>query len=231
MKSFPVFMTPNESIEIEIDGQKKRYELQKLPEGFIDWQISERVKLFNVLQKEKQPSFFNPHLPTLLTLNTFDTDFAINATCKGIGLVPIDEELNEISGKINTVLREVTGTDFYQSIQKRIEGAMLLYGLPHKINRYVLGGLEIFETKSYQNILKNPFVSLFYVGESPRYKSFQINCIAEIIEKDHPFYQFMINMRNLFEEARFHYQQPDYPHAVKYHIIEILDKSLKIRKK
>ena len=128
------------------------------------------------------------------------------------------------------ILQQVNTSGFYDSIQKRIEGAMLLYDKPERINRMALGGLEIFETKTFTNILKNPFVSLFYVGGSPGYKSYQINCIAEIFDHTQPFYRFMINMRRLFEEASFHFQQPQYPYAVKYHVLQVLDKSLKLRK-
>ena len=231
MKPSPVFKLQDRFLEIEANNQKKLYELRKLPDDFINWHISERIKLFNILKNKKQPDFFNPHLPTLLTINNDKIDFSINAASKGVGLVPDEKVLGKINMKVQNIIKHIDKGDFFESVQKRIDGAMLLYGDQKKINPFCLGGLEIFETKSYENLLKNPFVSLFYVGVSPTYKSYQINCIAEIIQKNHPFYKFIINMRSLFEEASFHYQQPKYPFAVKYHIVEVLDKSLKIRNK
>ena len=200
-----------------------------MPNEFINWQISERIKLFNFLKDKKQPEFFNPHLPTLLTIDKKKTDFLMNAACKGVGLVPHDKELEQFTKHIHSVIEQFETTDFDENIRKRIEGAMILYDSPEKIDSFALGGLEIFETRSFENILNNPFVSLFFVGASPQYKSYQINCIAEVTEKNHSFYKFMISMRNLFEEAKFHFQQPVYPYAIKYHVIEVLDKSLKVR--
>jgi hypothetical protein len=105
----------------------------------------------------------------------------------------------------------------------------MLYGSPDKIDRFCLGGLEIFETRSFTNMMNDPRVSLFFVGGSPSYKSYQINCIAEIIDPTKIFYQFISTIRSLFEQEKFHYQQPKYPYAVKYHVIEVFDKSLKVR--
>lgn len=221
----------NESIEFNVKNRKSKYNLQKLPDDFIIWQINERLKLFDGLKNKKAPVFLSSHLPTLITINNNKTEFQVNAACKGVGLVSTDCQMNKLSDKINDILKKIDKHDFYESIDKRIQGAKLLYENKEKIDKYSLGGLEIFETKTYNNILKNPFVSLFYVSTFPSYKSYQINCIAEIFDKNHPFYRFMISMRSLFEEARFHYQQPVYPYAIKYHVIEVLDKSLRLRKK
>jgi hypothetical protein len=217
---------------LEFEKHKKivHYRLQSLPDDFIKWQISERLTLFDCLKNKTQPMFFQPHLPTLLTVNNDGTDFPINAACKGIGLIAIESQIPAITDKITSIVDTVQNSDFYDSIQKRIEGAMLLYDHPENIHKMALGGLEIFETKTFTNMLKNPFISLFYVGGSPGYKSYQINCIAEFFDHSDPFYRFMINMRSLFEEASFHYQQPVYPYAVKYHVLQVLDKSLQLRK-
>jgi hypothetical protein len=153
----------------------------------------------------------------------------INAVCKGIGLVPTEGSLEELTDQIQGVLQECDPSDFAGSIRKRIEGAMFLYGSPEKIHRSMLGGLEIFGMKSFQNIKNNPCISLFFVGSGPQYLSYQINCIAEIIPSTDRFYTFMISMRQLFEQASFHYQQPTYPYAVRYHVVEVLEKSLKVR--
>jgi len=231
MKDTSKIKKENPYIECVTNNRKKKFILQELPEEFINWQINERIQLFDFLKNKKQPIFFNPHLPTLITLNTNKIEFPINAACKGIGLVPTNIELGKLTKKINEILNNVTKTDFDSSIHKRIEGAMLLYGYPKKIDRFCLGGLEIFSSQSYKNILKNSTVSLFYVGTRPDYKSYQINCIAEIIKKNDSFYKFMMSMRSLFEEAGFHYQQTSYPYAIKYHVVEVFDKSLKVRSK
>jgi hypothetical protein len=231
MSNSPQIREKTESFEIEIQNKKKQFFSKEMPKDFIDWQINERIKLFGFLKEKKRPVFFTPHLPTLLTENAKRTDFPINAVCKGVGLVPIDNKINELTKRMGSLLKQIDISDFDKSLEKRIKGMMLLYGSPEKINRFSLGGLEIFETQSYNNILKNPFVSLFFVGPGPQYKSYQFNCIAELTPATDRFYSFLITIRKLFEEAPFHFQQPAYPFAIKYHIIEVLDKSLKIRGK
>lgn len=219
-----------ESNTIKLKSKKNQYHLTILPEKFINWQLSERKKLYDFMQYGNRPDFLSSHLPSVITVNKDDMNFPVNAACKGIGLIPRDEEIINISNKIEILLKELKNKDFLGTLELRIKGAKTLYNDINKINRTALGGLEIFETKTYHNILKNPFVSIFFVGESPTYPSYQINCIAEIFDSSHPFYKFMINMRSLFEEARFHYQQLVYPYAIRYHVIDVLDKSLQLRK-
>jgi hypothetical protein len=229
MESTIAIETQDQTVEVTVQDQKKRYTLHQLPDDFINWQIDERMRLFDSLKNKGPPSFFTPHLPTLLTIDTQNTEFLINATCKGIGLVPEEDQLEELTGRMQAVLQHCDPADFESSVSTRIQGAMLLYGSPEKIHRFSLGGLEIFENRSYTNIINNPFVSLFFVGARPHYKSFQLNCIAEIVPATDRFYSFLITMRKLFEEAPFHFQQPRYPYAIQYHVVEVLDKSLKVR--
>ncbi len=217
------------SIKIIGEKNQKEYSLQKLDNDFIDWQRGERKQLMELLKKDKNPVFLSPHLPTLITFDLNNPDFPVNTVCKGVGLVPIEEKLVEITQEINQIVKKIKNQDFKKTLSLRLEAANIFYDKPEIIDGYALGGLEIFESKSFENIQKNPRVTLFFVGNSPTYKSYQLNCIAEIISPDHPFYNFIINMRSLFEEARFHFQQPVYPFAIRYHIVHILDKSLKVR--
>jgi hypothetical protein len=219
----------NSTVKLEVNRQKVQYHLRELPQEFIAWQIQNRLMLFEMLKEKKQPDFFSNHLPTLLTMDPLRTDFSVNAACKGIGLVPHDDELVKMTAYIESTFGQIESTNFLNSVQKRIEGAMVLYGSPEKVNPRALGGLEIFEARSYKNMRNNPFVSLFFVGAAPHYKSYQINCITEIVEPNQDFYKFLIAMRNLFEQATFHFQQPIYPFAVKYHVVEVIDKSLRVR--
>jgi hypothetical protein len=187
--------------------------------------------MFELLKRGDKPAFLSPHLPTLLTVSDKRTDFPINAASKGVGLVPIDEELQALTNQLRESLDQSRDSSHRETFHHRLQAAMLLYGDPGKINRFCLGGLEIFETKSYTNIVRDPRVSLFFVGGSPEYRSYQINCIAEIITSDQWFYKFIAAMRNLFETETFHFQQPSYPYAIKYHAIQVIDKSLKVREK
>ncbi|MBU7024606.1 MAG: hypothetical protein HXS40_10615 [Theionarchaea archaeon] len=219
----------NTMLECEVNGVSTRVPLGRLPSEFIEWQIEERRKTFNLLKGEGRPTFLAPHLPTLITVNPDTPHFPINAASKGVGLVPEPSEMPEIVTQLGQTASRVKGKDFFSTLKERISAAELFYA-SQKIDVHSLGGLEIFEGTSFSNMTKNPFVSLFFVGGAPSYKSFQVNCVAEIVEKGHPFYQFVASMRALFEEGSFHFQQPAYPYAIHYHVSGVLDKSLKIRK-
>jgi hypothetical protein len=229
MTRFPQIARDGHVLLVRVNGHQKRFQQVPLPVPFIDWQIAERKQMFQYLKNKKNPVFFAPHLPTLITLSGKDIEFGVNAASKGVGLVPIDDEIHAITMKMVNVVKTLNHTDPSSVLQPRLDAAMLLYGNAEKINRFCLGGLEIFETQSFLNIMNDPRVSLFFVGGAPLYKSYQINCIAEIIEPSHIFYQFVSAMRNLFEQEKFHYQQPRYPFAIRYHVINVLDKSLKVR--
>ncbi len=229
MITLPLVRLRGDTLNVTIQGFIKRFNLQSLPSDFIEWQINERRLLFESLSRQTAPVFLSPHLPTLLTLNRDKNDFPLNAASKGVGLVPNDSVIETLLKQLNLINTEIKGKEFFSSLPRRRQAFELLYGDLSKINHRALGGLEIFETQSFFNIVQDPRISLFFVGGSPLYKSYQINCIAEIIDSTQIFYNFVRAMRNLFEDAAFHFQQPQYPYAIKYHIVEVLDKSLRVR--
>ena len=231
MLTFPIIEKHDDSVTIVTHGKQTQFMIKSLPTEFIEWQIAERMKVFQSLICGVEPEFLASHLPTLITFSRESNEFPLNVASKGVGLTPVDMELPSMVNQINSILKNLQNTDHTSSLQKRLDAALLLYGNPDKIDRYCLGGLEIFETQSFSNILSDPRVSLFFVGGAPAYRSYQINCIAEIVDPAKLFYQFVISMRGLFEQASFHFQQPKYPYAIKYHVIQVLDKSLQVRRK
>jgi len=229
MITLPLARVQGETLTVTIQGTLRRYYLQPLPSEFVAWQINDRRQLFDSLSQGGKPVFLSPHLPTLLTFEKDNIDFPLNAASKGVGLVPHDSLLEVLAKQVNQINAEVKGKDFFSSLPKRRKALDLLYGDATKINHRALGGLEIFETQSFFNIAQDPRVSLFFVSGSPSYKSYQINCIAEIVDSKQIFYEFVRAIRSLFEEASFHFQQPQYPYAIKYHVVEVKDKSLRVR--
>jgi hypothetical protein len=217
-------------IQVEINNNTKQLKLAQLPPEFIEWQIRERMKLFEMLEKNEMPKFLSSHLPTLITYDKNKPDFPVNAACKGIGLVPVYDELNPITQKLKAQLPAIAGSDFKSSLKQRLECAKLFFNSTTKIDPFRLGGLEIFEAQSYKNVIENPCVSLLFVGDSSTYKSYQLNCVAEVTPQETQFYNFVRAIRSVFEEAKFHYQQPAYPFAIRYNIVEVIEKSLKLRK-
>jgi hypothetical protein len=231
MLTFPVIKKQDGSISFIAHGKQTHFMEKPLPTEFIEWQVAERLKVFQSLTRGEKPDFLTSHLPTLITFSHESIEFPLNIASKGVGLTPVETELPTLVNQLHSILKDLQNIDHNSSLQKRLDAALLLYGNPEKIDRYSLGGLEIFETQSFSNIISDPRISLFFVGNAPTYRSYQINCIAEIVDSAQLFYQFVISMRGLFEQASFHFQQPKYPYAIKYHVIQVLDKSLQVRGK
>ena len=91
--------------------------------------------------------------------------------------------------------------------------------------QYLLGGLEIFEGKTFLNLQKNPKASLLFTGEAPKFPSYQFNGIIEIINEKNPYFRFLLAARELFAHNPFHVKQTSYPFGYLFYAIEIKDKT------
>jgi hypothetical protein len=100
-----------------------------------------------------------------------------------------------------------------------------------KIDRFRLGAVEMYGDKTYHNILRDPRVTLnmFWTEDNNRLaRSFQVNCIAEIVPPGTPFYRYMRLMRRLFSSTIVDIERraSDYICAYKFWVCEAKDKSL-----
>jgi len=231
MNSMISILIENETVLIR-KGEEiiKEHKTEALPDSFISWQVSERMRIFKQLESNLKPTFLAPHLPTLITYDSSEgVSFPVNAACKGIGLAPKNKDIDTIVEELSGAYKSIKSNRIEETIQDRVKIASMFYSKHDIIDKKSLGGIEIFQSKSYKNIMQNPYVSLFFIGGIPGYKSYQINCVAEITESGHPFDDFIRLMRGLFEDAKFHYQQPVYPYVIKYHVVQVLEKTLKVR--
>ncbi len=173
--------------------------------------------------------YFSAHLPVMSTWNN-DSPFPVNMTVKGIGLIPTMELLNDYADIFEGVLAESRTKPWQESLPARVAAINRLYGDKENFDPAVLGGLEIFEGKAFDNLKGNPYASLLYIGmaHTPagmQYISFQVNGKVEILGKEDPYYRFLLASRKLFEFERFHLYQPDYPFGYLIRVLEVRDKS------
>ncbi len=200
-----------------------------IPAKFLEWLVTSRIKFLNDMTIGKPLRFFSAHLPVMATWHR-DDPFPVNMTVKGIGLFPKEELLEEYTDLFESVTADARTVQWSESLQKRIAAMTRLYSDTGNFNPAMLGGLEIFEGRAFENMRENPFTSLLYTGmkhteEGIQYTSFQINGRVEILEKTNPYYRFLLASRKLFEFDRFHLFQPDYPFGYLIKVIEVRDKS------
>lgn len=207
-----------------------RLTLDAIPPKFLEWLVSSRVKFLDNLLQGKPMRFFSAHLPTMVTWSKDAAHFPVNMTTKGIGLIPKKELLQEYTELFEETAQQALSSDWDKSIADRIDANKRLYSDISHFEPSLMGGLEIFEGKAYENLKENPYAGLLYVGmdvteNGMEYISFQVNAEVEIIDKRNPYYDFLLNSRKLFEFDKFHLYQPDYPFGYLIKVKEVRDKS------
>lgn len=203
--------------------------LNKIPTKCLDWLVSSRIKLFDSMNDGKRIHYLPAHLPVMSTWNG-DNRFPVNMTVKGLGLLPKQELLQFYTDILESVITESRTMPWSDSLHKRIEVMSRLYGDRENFDPAILGGLEIFKGKAFENIRENPYASLLYVGmnhtpDGIQYISFQVNSKVTIIEKGDPYFKFLLASRKIFEFEKFHLYQPDYPFGYLIEVVEVIDKS------
>ncbi len=196
-----------------------------MPQVFLQWQCEERRAMFVALRGGEMPRFLASHLPVVSTLNGRQGTFPIHSSTKGVGLLPKGEHLAGHLAEINDCLTRSQDSDPHESLGERIETTLSLYNRPERIDRGVFGGIEIFHGQTYRNLLADPRAALLFTGFGPHYMSYQFNCQVELVERPDPRFEFLRGMRLLFEQERFHIQQPDHTLGYVFHIQEVFDKT------
>jgi len=207
-------------------GEGISFSLEALPRRFIDWQIETRFELFEKLKSKEPVRFLASHLPVLATLCP---DSTVNLANKGVGLIPKAEHLASYTELLKEARSKVQGRPWEETLPERIEAASQLLKHPEHIDPYRMGTLEIFEGQTLRNIEQDPRVALLFTGSGPEYLSFQLDCVAEILDPGHPTYEFLRASRLLFEFDEFHISQPGYPFAYQFWVYGVRDKTPKPR--
>ena len=206
-----------------------RLTLNEMPVKCLDWLVTSRIKFLNSMRNGDPTKYFAAHLPTMATWSDADP-FPVNMTVKGLGLLPEEEQLEHYTDIFESVIAEARTMPWKESMHLRMEAMTKLYGDLNNFDSSILGGLEIFGGKAFENLRKHPYASLLYVGMSHtqdgmKYISFQVNSSVVILEKEDPYYRFLLASRKLFEFDKFHLYQPDYPFGYLFKIVEVFDKS------
>jgi hypothetical protein len=167
--------------------------------------------------------------PTFVTFNSMNP-FPLNCAPKVVRLTYQDEIIRTTIDELEGRILSLQGRDFKDTIEERIQIYRELYSDDSKIDRMRLGAIEIYGASTYQNILRDPRVTLgfswYNPDESPREIGFQINCVAEIVIPGDPFYEYMEVMRTLFSQHYLNLGGRQYKCAYKLWVSEIKQKSL-----
>lgn len=207
------------------DGQTFSFPHLSFPASFLEWQSQARLQMFQRMRNagaeaiRAQPA----HLPVLATLGK--GNFPVNLTSRGIGLLPKTDALEKYT-RLLTVTREENDDKVNEeSLPARVGAMSQFYNHSEDVDPMMLGGLEIFEGRTPENIRNNPMVSLLYTGEPPRFPSYQFNGVMEFLTPEDERFKFLLAARELFAFDAFHVTQNRYPFGYAFHLVEILDKT------
>jgi len=187
-----------DTIEVTINDKTHRFEVKELPEEFVDWQLSSRIETLERMAKGERVTTFLPHLPVVATKS--DGAFLTTAN-KGIGFVPKDEYLDHYT----TLFEEARKLSPKEATKKSAEYMLELLKSPEKLDLRKFGSLELFGKKTWENIKRDPRVTLHFLDLVKGYlKSYSVNCIAQIFGEETAMYRYENAVHKVFLPLAVH---------------------------
>jgi hypothetical protein len=215
-------------IEFDYGELQLNYPLNAIPESLYDALATLVDGSEEPMQIYRQMVRNSVYKPAVIS-NEQLSPFGINAATKIIRLTLTDSEIEKRIDEIEGVMLTFQGKPFEETMSERIDLYKELLIDDSKIDRMRLGIAEMFGSRTYNNLLKDPRCTLafsWYDSSSGRSLGFQINCLVEIIPQGDPFYRFMRVMRSLFSRRFLDLEHEEYVCAYKTWISEVVDKSL-----
>ena len=205
-----------DSFLLTTNGEEKEYKVQELSPEFVAWNLGQRIfvlrkMLENIGNPQPHPKGgggFGAHLPIYITNNPDNVLFPVNAANKGTGFVAKEAYLDYYLEKFQKIAQETelkadaSTEEKDAAIRKRISTILEFYEDTDKIDLRCLAGLEIWPGRTSKNFVRDPRVSLHFLGmpahgQPMRYNQWQVNCIWEKIEADDKRFQFGVALRHL----------------------------------
>lgn len=196
-----------------------------LPAPLISWFAEGKLDIYRqLLADPAKVDFFHQHLPVLVT-HVPGSPFPFNCGNKGVGFLPKHEFLAGYIELYRQTIEASKSIPWRNSLPDRITAARSFHENREAIDFRCLTSIEIFQKQTFRNLQHYPLASLLFTGSTPEYRSFQLNCAVEIIDREDPRFTFIRLSRRLFEFDGFHIAQPDFAYGYIFWISEIMDKT------
>ncbi len=216
-------------IDINLSGLEVSFPLNAIPDRIYETLVNTLEGARNTDEKIRRLYDSTLMKPTISTQNATGI-FPINSAKKLIRLTLTDDALDDMILELEGAELSFQGRPFNETIEERVELYQKVMLDDKKIDRFRFGAVEMYGDITYQNVLRDPRVSLnfFWRQEiAPQSQSYQVNCIAEIVPPGDPFFRYMRLMRRLFSTKLLDLRgTEDYVCAYKFWVCESRDKSL-----
>jgi len=173
-----------------VDGWWRRFQIRNLEETYWNWHFSEMLKSFEE-QLSPEPYVFRaggPHSPSVASYGNRrgrgDSSFHLNSKIIGLSAVPDQAHIKEMNDTMLSMIDE--------SAEYKAKVAWLKGIHEQDIWRKELQpGIEYFttpdfETHTFLNLMENPVATLCFQGRYDIFTSFEIRCIAQILDPRNP---------------------------------------------
>jgi len=219
-------------IKAKIDGSWKSFTLHEFPGKFMEWNVEERTKTIQTIEKMfknpgkdmQQPRLAGPHNGIVASygFKRSDSNFKLNNAVKGMGFLP---KRNKIDSVLN--LLETTNDDpmmekltilksFYKNADKLFDKdrqvSLELYTTPK------------WETQSFLNQMSHPVSTIVFL-DIPSYK---LKTIVRLLDPNDPelteYEKKVVDYTNLVH-SYFHGKFSKIFPTVIYYVVEIYDNS------
>jgi hypothetical protein len=216
-----------------IDGWWKRFRIRNLEETFWAWHHEEMLKSFEQ-QLADTPYEYRaggPHSPSVATYGNRrgrgDSSFHINNKIIGLQATPRPDKVKDLN---DTMMQMMEDQEAYKTKVAWLKDV-------HEQDiwrRDLQTGVEYFttpefETHTFLNLMENPVATLCFQGRYDIFISFEVRCIAQIIDPRDPNLtedQYQLARYPAILHGLYHNGAPEVP-AVLYWIVEEYDNSVK----
>lgn len=210
-------------IRAEVDGRWQDFEIRELPDDFMEWNLSTRLKDLEEIKKGVMPGFAGPHSGMVASYGGMrkDTEFSINNAVKGTGVVPKKEKIKDIMKTLEETW------DF--PMPEKVDILKSFYEKEEMIDCTKLSSLELysisdFQTHTFLNIMANPAVSVVFLD----IPSYEVRALCRLVhpddetasEEERDICRY-VNMMHDY----FHGESPRKSIVMIFHVIQVFDNS------
>ena len=216
-------------IDINLSGLEISFPLNAIPDMIYETILNSLEGARDTDEKIRRLYDSTLMKPTVSTQNATGI-FPINSAKKIVRLTLTDEALEDMILELEGAELSFQGRPFAETMEDRVELYQKIMLDERKIDRFRLGAVEMYGDVTYQNILRDPRVTLTFSWRQdtePQAQSYQVNCIAEVVPPGDPFFRYMRLMRRLFSSRLLDLRgTEDYICAYKFWVCESKEKSL-----
>jgi hypothetical protein len=211
-------------IRANISGKWQMFEIEELPQEYLDWSFGRRIQSLDDINKGKMPSLAGPHNGIVATYGyqRADSQFKLNNAVKGMGYLPKPEKMveviellqttidDEMPAKLNILKELYQQGDETWDTTKQV--SLELYAKPSR------------GTQTFLNQMANP-ISVIVFMDIPTFKLKTISYLlhpenSELTEYEDKVVKF-VNLMHSYFHGEFDKIFP----AVVYNVVEVYNSS------